>query len=35
VACDLHPIVSENGQFVCFDTVQTGRRGLAVMKISY
>jgi len=33
VACDLHPIVSADGKFVCFDTVQTGKRALAVMKI--
>lgn len=33
VACDLHPIVSNDGKYVCFDTVQTGRRGLAVMKL--
>lgn len=34
VACDLHPIVSNDGKYVCFDTVQTDKRGLAVMKIS-
>lgn len=34
VACDLHPIVSNDGKYVCFDTVQTGKRALAVMKIS-
>lgn len=34
VACDLHPIVSRDGSFVCFDTVQTGKRSLAVMKLN-
>lgn len=34
VACDLHPTVSADGGFVCFDTVQTGKRALAIMKIS-
>ncbi len=33
VACDLHPIVSGDGQYVCFDTVHTGVRSLAVMRI--
>lgn len=33
VACDLHPIVSDDGEYVCFDTVHTGIRGLAVMKL--
>lgn len=33
VACDLHPIVSGDGKFVCFDTVQTGKRALAVMAL--
>lgn len=34
VACDLHPIVSHNAKYVCFDTVQTGRRALAVMALN-
>lgn len=33
VACDLHPRVSPDGRFVCFDTVHSGRRALAVMAI--
>lgn len=33
VACDLHPTVSRDGRFVCFDTVKTGRRSLAVMAV--
>lgn len=33
VACDLHPIVSSDGQYVCFDTVHTGKRGIAVMSL--
>jgi hypothetical protein len=34
VACDLHPIVSKDGSFVCFDTVHTGKRSLAIMKLN-
>lgn len=34
VACDLHPIVSYDGKYVCFDTVQTGKRALAVMALT-
>lgn len=34
VACDLHPIVSPDGKFVCFDTVHTGKRALAIMALS-
>jgi len=34
VACDLHPIVSRDGRFICFDTVQTDKRGLAIMALS-
>lgn len=33
IACDLHPRVSANGDFLCFDTVTTGQRSLAVMKL--
>lgn len=33
IACDLHPRVSENGEYVCFDTVQTGKRAIAVMPL--
>lgn len=33
IACDLHPIVSEDGSFVCFDTVKSGKRALAVMSL--
>lgn len=34
VACDLHPVVSKDGKYVCFDSVHTGRRALAVMKLN-
>ena|SRR5690606_30600369 len=33
IACDLHPRVSNDGQFVCFDTAKSGRRSLAVMSL--
>lgn len=33
IACDLHPTVSFNGRFLCFDTVRTGKRSIAVMVI--
>lgn len=33
-ACDLHPRVSHDGQFVCFDSVHTGKRSLCVMNIN-
>ncbi len=33
VACDLHPIISHDGKFVCFDTVHTGKRAIAIMKL--
>src|SRR5699024_4903181 len=34
IACDLHPRVSSNGTYVCFDTVRTGKRSLALMRIN-
>lgn len=34
IACDLHPRVSKNGRYLCFDSPRTGRRGLYVMKIN-
>ncbi len=34
IACDLHPRVSHDGKFVCFDTVHTGKRSLAVMPLN-
>ncbi len=34
VACDLHPTVSASGEYVCFDSPRTGRRGLYIMKLS-
>lgn len=34
IACDLHPTTSQDGQFVCFDTVKTGKRALAVMRLN-
>lgn len=32
-ACDLHPRVSPKGNYLCFDTVCTGERSMAVMKL--
>lgn len=34
IACDLHPRVSSNGEYVCFDSPRTGKRALYVMKIN-
>jgi len=34
IACDLHPRVSRDGNYVCFDTARTGKRALAVMKLN-
>lgn len=34
IACDLHPRVSPTGRYVCFDTVYTGIRSLAIMNIN-
>lgn len=33
IACDLHPRMSADGRFVCFDTVFTGSRSLCVMPL--
>lgn len=33
IACDLHPRVSPSGQYVCFDSPRSGKRGLYVMKL--
>lgn len=33
IACDLHPRVSKNGKYVCFDSPRTGKRSIYVMKI--
>jgi len=33
IACDLHPRVSRDGKYVCFDTVKSGKRALAVMSL--
>lgn len=33
IACDLHPRVSGDGKLLCFDTVTTGKRSLAVMEL--
>lgn len=34
IACDLHPCVSRDGRFVCFDTVKSGVRSLAIMSLT-
>lgn len=34
VACDLHPIVSKDGKYVCFDTAKSGKRAIALMRLS-
>lgn len=34
IACDLHPRVSANGEYICFDSPRTGKRALYVMKIN-
>lgn len=34
IACDLHPRVSPSGRYICFDTVFTGIRSIATMKIN-
>ncbi|NHB69851.1 TolB-like translocation protein [Perlabentimonas gracilis] len=33
IACDLHPRVSPDGKYVCFDAVRNGNRSLCLMKI--
>lgn len=33
IACDLHPRMSPSGQFVCFDSVYTGKRSICVMPL--
>lgn len=33
-ACDLHPRVSKSGKYICFDTVHTRKRSLAIMTIN-
>lgn len=32
-ACDLHPRVSPKGDYICFDSVHTGKRALCIMKM--
>ncbi|WP_431124014.1 hypothetical protein [Flagellimonas flava] len=32
--CDLHPRMDPSGEYICFDSVHTGKRALCVMKIS-
>jgi hypothetical protein len=33
IACDVHPRVSSNGKYVCFDSPRTGKRGIYIMKL--
>jgi hypothetical protein len=33
IACDLHPRVSPDGQYVCFDTVRTGIRSIGIISL--
>lgn len=33
IACDLHPRVASRGDFVCFDTVKSGKRAIAIMRL--
>ena len=32
-ACDLHPRMSPDGKYLCFDTVHTGKRALCIMEL--
>lgn len=34
IACDLHPTVSKDGKYVCFDTVKSGKRAIALMRLN-
>ena len=34
IACDLHPRVSRTGDYLCFDSPRTGKRGLYIMKLN-
>lgn len=33
IACDLHPTASPDGKYICFDTVRSGKRALAIMEL--
>lgn len=34
IACDLHPRVSKNGEYLCFDSPRSGKRSIYVMKLN-
>jgi len=34
IACDLHPRVSKNKKYVCFDSPRTGKRAIYIMKLN-
>lgn len=34
IACDLHPRVSGDSKYLCFDSARTGKRGMYVMKLN-
>lgn len=35
IACDLHPRISPDGSWLCFDSSRTGKRAIYIMKLNY